>query len=106
MAALSTIALVAGAAAAVGGTTYSVVQGERANNLAANARRRQQKAQEEAMRIQSIERTRAVAAEQKQSRPTPGAGLSDIDSVLANDLTGGTARDRLRLSRRSTLGGG
>lgn len=103
MAALSTIALVSAAAVSAG---YGVYSGERANSAAGAARRRQRTAQDEALRLQSIERARQVQADQAAAaRPTPASTMADIDNVLASDLTGGTARDRNRIGRRSTLGG-
>jgi hypothetical protein len=99
------MAFVGGAAALIsaGVGVHSAVD---AKKQGVASRRRTQAAQAEASRIQAIERAREVQTEQAAARPTPGAALSDIDNVLASDLTGGMARDRLRLSRRSTLGGG
>jgi len=105
MAALTTIALVAGAAAAVGGASYSVVQGERANTLQRYARRKQEAAQKEATRLSLLERQKAEQAAARENRPTPTADVQDANPA-GTDLTGGIAeRDRLRLARTSRLGG-
>lgn len=104
MAALSTIALTVGAVAALGGASYSVVQGERSNTMQRYARRRQEAAQKEATRISLLERQRAEQQAARENRPTPTASVEGIDPA-GTDLTGGAERDRLRLARTSRLGG-
>ncbi len=101
MAAFSTIALTS---AAVLGTGYSVYAGERGNDLQKMAQRRQRSAQDEALRIQMIERQRSVQAEMRNTRPTPTA-IDPIGEALSSDRTGGID-DRLRLGRATKLGGG
>jgi type II secretory pathway pseudopilin PulG len=104
MAALSTLALI-GVGAAVVGTGYSIAAGERANDAQTQARRRQQRAQDEALRQQMIQRQRSVQDELRQNRPTPASTIDPLDQILSPDRTGGVA-DRLRLQRRTLLGGG
>jgi hypothetical protein len=94
--------------AAVGAATlaYTAYSGERANSAQTRARRRQQVAQDEALRVQSLERSRQVQAEQAAAtRKPPASTMAPVDDILTSDLTGGRAQ-RPRLGRRTTLGGG
>jgi hypothetical protein len=97
-----------GAAAAVVGTTYGIVAGERGENQQTMARRRQQEAQKEALRIQMAERTRSVQADQKANRPSPAStvGGSLGEMLAASGNQPGPIDDRLKLSRPTKLGGG
>lgn len=104
MAALSTIAVTAGAIAALGGAGYSVAAGERANTQQRQARRKQEAAQTEAIRIQLIERQRAELAAAKAAKPSPSSLIDQETAGVSTDLTGGMA-DRLRLARTTRLGG-
>ncbi len=109
MAALSTIALVVGAAAAIGGTTYSVVQGEAAKSEQKKALGRQEKAQAQAVGVAATEQRRADEEQRRANRRTP-----DIGSLLAfeqgragfggSSRTGAGAPDlsRLNLKRPTT----
>lgn len=89
------------AAAALGYAAYS---GERSNSLQTQARRRQQAAQQEALRIQMIERQRSAQGEVEAAQRKPTT-LTTEDMTSTADRTGGVD-DRLRLSRKTALGGG
>jgi hypothetical protein len=113
MAALSTIALVAGAAAAVGGTTYSVVQGERSAKLQRYARRDQASANQQALAAAASEQRRAAEAERAANRRAPDiAGLllgeADVGKLgtASTMLTGprGLGDLRPKLPKPSLLG--
>lgn len=93
---------IAGVAAA--GLAYSVYAGERANDAQTQARRRTKAAQDEALRQQMIERQRSVQQEMRADRPSPASTIDPIAEMLSPDRTGGV-QDRLRLQRKSTLGG-
>lgn len=84
-------------------TGYQVYSGERANDAQTQARRRQQKAQEEALRIQMIERSRSAQAEMQANRARPPQAVDD-GILNSTDRTGGID-DRLRLARPTKLGG-
>lgn len=84
MAALSTIALVAGAAAAVGGTAYTVAAGERSNTLQRRARREQAASQQQALAAAASERRRAMEAERAANRKTP-----DVTDLLLGEQAAG-----------------
>ncbi len=93
-------------AVAVASLLYAGYSGERANSAQTAARRRQRVAQDEALRIQSLERSRQVQAEQAAAtRKPPASTIAPVDDILTSDLTGGRAQ-RPRLGRRTTLGGG
>jgi hypothetical protein len=93
------------AAAAVSALAYNVYSGERAASTQRDGRRKTQAAQNEATRIQMVERSRSVQKEMEANRPTPAQTVAtDADNPLATDMTGGVS-DRLKLARRSTLGG-
>jgi hypothetical protein len=93
------------ASVAAAGLIYSVAAGERAQSQQRDSRRRTQRAQDEALRIQMIERQRTVQNEMRSDRPTPASTIDPTPEMLqATDLTGGVPQ-RLRLGRRSTLGG-
>jgi hypothetical protein len=94
-------------AAALG---YGVYSGENAATAQRGARRRQDEAQREALRVQLAERARSVQAEQRADRPSPASTISLGEQLLASgsgasSLTTGVD-DRLRLQKSSKLGGG
>jgi hypothetical protein len=93
------------AAASLGYAAYS---GERASGQQKMARRKQQDAQTEALRVQMAERTRSVQADQKANRPSPAStvGGSLGEMLAASGNQPGPIDDRLKLSRPTKLGGG
>lgn len=96
-------------AAAVGGTTYGVVQGERAQRAGRYGRREQAAAQEQAEG--AAMRAARIAAENEKKANARGP---DVSALLAGQqgfgvssmLSGpaGVALNRLRLGRGSALG--
>lgn len=103
--ALGTVATIALVGASLAGTGYGIYAGERSNDLQTAARRRTKALQDEALRVQMVERARSVKAEMDAAnRPSPASTIEDPDGSLQSDRTGGVS-DRLKLARRSTLGG-
>lgn len=95
-----------GAATAVATLAYGVVAGERANDQQSASRKRARDAQNEALRIQMVERSRSVGAEMEAANRKSPASTIQLNEMLATtDQTGGVD-DRLKLSRPSKLGGG
>lgn len=92
MAALSTIALAAGAAASLGTAGYSVYAGERSNTLQRRARRDQEGAQRQALAAAASEQRRAGEAERAANRREP-----DINSLLLGE------NEAARLGSTSTM---
>lgn len=98
--ATSTAVLIgAGLSAGIGG-----YQAHAQREAQQSAMARQKRAQDEALRLQMVERQRAVQADmERASKPSLA---SPLDSMPAStDRTGGLFEDRLRLARRTTLGG-
>lgn len=106
MAVATTTALLIGAGIAAAGATASTIQGAQAAASANDQRRKAKLAQDEALRVQMIERQRSVQAEMKADRASPASTVVMPDMLAAGtDKTGGID-DRLRLQRGTKLGGG
>ena len=93
------------AAAAVLALGYGVYAGERGQQVASTQRRRAKASQDEALRLQMIEKQRSAEADSKANRATPGSTIAPDVALNATDKTGGVD-DRLKLARPSKLGGG
>lgn len=91
--------------AAVLGAGTAAWQGQQQRDAMQSAQRRTRQAQDEALRLQMIERQRAVQADMERANRPAGTANPLTDSLLSTtDRTGGLD-DRLRLQRRTTLGG-
>lgn len=108
MAALSTIALVAGAAAAVGGAGYSVYAGEQAKAGQKRALGEQRTAQQQAAAKAAKAQRDAEMATNKANKKAP-----DVSAILASAqarpaaptmLSGGVDKADLKLGRTTLLG--
>jgi len=84
---------------------YGVYSGEEGKRVATNQRRKAKASQDEALRLQMIEKQRSAEADSKSNRATPGSTIAPDVALNATDKTGGVD-DRLKLARPSKLGGG
>ena len=84
---------------------YGVYAGETAAAKATTARRRAKASQDEALRLQMIEKQRSAEADAKSNRAVPGSTIAPDVAASATDKTGGVD-DRLKLAKPTKLGGG
>lgn len=96
--------IVSAVVAAVG-LAYGVYAGETQKAAGIQARRRSQKAQDEALRLQMIEKQRSAQVDSKSNRPLPGNSVLTDALGTTSDNTGGLD-DKLKLARPTKLGGG
>lgn len=106
MAVATSTALLIGAGVSAVGAGVGAHQAIEAERGQRHSRYRTRAAQDEALRVQMIERARTARTELDANRPTPASTVQLTDEMLAQtDRTGGVD-DRLRLARPSKLGGG